>query len=223
LLFMRSQKLGWGSGFRDPRSRNREPEKTYPGSRGQTSTGSRTRNTGCKTEVGNGSPDDLVPEDDEAQVVDILTVVLLDVHAVHVHENVPDHHHARLVVVPCRVQRLQEVVVQSRQHIIPHLSNKVTLHVQYAMCIPVPVRYRSEVFSFGVPLYVPYHENIEKVLQSSKNYYTCVSIGSKQTYVYSFYLRKLRSQVQISIGDTVLHSSFRSGEELSICFDWIPL
>jgi hypothetical protein len=29
------------------------------------------------------------------------------------------------VVVPRRVQGLQEVVVQSRQHIIPHLSDKV--------------------------------------------------------------------------------------------------
>jgi len=73
----------------------------------------------------------LVPEDDEAQVVDILHVVLLHVHAVlragntgmslsvanqrfvlvdffplrassthHVHEDVPDHDHGGLVVVP---------------------------------------------------------------------------------------------------------------------------
>lgn len=90
--------------------------------------------------------DHLVPEDDEAQVVDVLHIVLLNVHSVlgvrgggvmfqtpqhvpdqnagqpldgrdsaalkpggrsqaahHVHEDVSDHHHGRLMVVPCLV------------------------------------------------------------------------------------------------------------------------
>ena len=50
--------------------------------------------------------DNLVSEYDQTQIVDILAVILLDVDPVHVHENVPDHHHAGLVVVPGTVQDL---------------------------------------------------------------------------------------------------------------------
>ena len=82
---------------------------------------------------------DLVPEDDQPEVVDILAVVLLHVHSgkrggvlqeregeedekdeedeeeeedeedvapVHVHEDVPDHDHGGLVVVPGSVEGL---------------------------------------------------------------------------------------------------------------------
>ena len=72
-------------------------------------------------------PDHLVPEDDQPQVVDVLAIVLLDVDPaqggdgsddqgsdvdcsglpVHVHQDVADHHHRCLVVVPRGVQGLE--------------------------------------------------------------------------------------------------------------------
>ena len=67
------------------------------------------------------------PEEDEAEVVDALLLVL-HVDAVHVHEDVSDHHHRRLVVVPRIVQRLQEVVVEGSQHVVAHLVLQVGRH-----------------------------------------------------------------------------------------------
>ena len=42
----------------------------------------------------------LVLEDDQAQVIHVLTVVLLDIDIVHVQEDVPDHQHGGLMVIP---------------------------------------------------------------------------------------------------------------------------
>ena len=64
--------------------------------------------------------DDFVPEEDQAEVVDVLTVVLLHVHPIHVHENVSDHDHGGLVVVPDRVEGLQEVVVDRGHDVDAH-------------------------------------------------------------------------------------------------------
>ena len=55
-------------------------------------------------------------------MVHIVGVALGHVDAVHVHQNVPDHDHARLVVLPRRVQSGQEVVVQRVQHIRTNLQ-----------------------------------------------------------------------------------------------------
>ena len=57
-------------------------------------------------------PDHLVPEQNQSQVVDVLTVVLLHVNSVHVHEDIPDHDHGGLVVAPSCIQSLEEVVVE---------------------------------------------------------------------------------------------------------------
>ena len=76
--------------------------------------------------VANGSvSDNLVSEDDQTQVVDILTVVLLNINSVHVHQDVSDHHHAGLVVVPGAVQGLEEVVVEALDHVVPDLAVQV--------------------------------------------------------------------------------------------------
>ena len=68
------------------------------------------------------SQDYLISEYDEPQIVDVVHVVLLNVDTVHVHQNVSDHNHGRLVVVPGLVQNLQEVVVQRREDVLTHLD-----------------------------------------------------------------------------------------------------
>ena len=54
---------------------------------------------------------DLVSENDESKVVDVVDIILLDIDPVHVHEDVTDHDHRCLVVIPGLVQCLKEVVV----------------------------------------------------------------------------------------------------------------
>ena len=57
-------------------------------------------------------PNYFISENDEPEIVNIFTIVLLHVDSVHVHEDVSNHHHGGLVVVPGGVKGLQEVVVQ---------------------------------------------------------------------------------------------------------------
>ena len=73
-------------------------------------------------------PHHFVPEDHQAQVVHVLTVVLLHIHPVHVHQDVPDHHHGGLVVVPSCIEGLEEVVVERLQHVLPDLGLQVVGH-----------------------------------------------------------------------------------------------
>merc|ERR550519_2195178 len=66
--------------------------------------------------------DNLIPEDDKTEVVDVLTVVLLHVDPVHEHEDVPNHDHGGLVIVPGGVEGLEEVVVERGEDIVPDLA-----------------------------------------------------------------------------------------------------
>ena len=67
-------------------------------------------------------PDDFITKQDKSKVVNVLTVVLLHIHPIHVHQNVADHHHGGLVVGPGHVQGVQKVVVEARQNISSHLG-----------------------------------------------------------------------------------------------------
>ena len=42
----------------------------------------------------------------------------------HVHENISNHDHARLMIIPCRVQGLKEVVVQRLQDVASNLEKE---------------------------------------------------------------------------------------------------
>merc|ERR1719347_348877 len=95
----------------------------------------------------------LVPEDNQPQIVDVLAVVLLHVDPVHVHENVPDHHHGGLVIIPSRVQCLQKVVVKSLQNIITHLALEVIRdHLPKPAVQPLPVLVQHHGVSVSVQL-----------------------------------------------------------------------
>ena len=53
----------------------------------------------------------LVSEDNEAQVIHIVDIILIDINPVHVHEDVSYHHHRCLMVIPSMIQSWQEVVI----------------------------------------------------------------------------------------------------------------
>lgn len=69
-------------------------------------------------------PHHLVPEDEKTEVVYVLAVILLHVDPVHVHEDVPDHDHAGLVIIPGGIQSLKEVVIESGEDIVSDLKGK---------------------------------------------------------------------------------------------------
>jgi len=45
----------------------------------------------------------LVSKNDEAEVVNIIHFILQDVDSVHIHENVSNHYHGCLMIIPCLV------------------------------------------------------------------------------------------------------------------------
>ena len=57
-------------------------------------------------------PNDLVSERGDPEIVDVFDVILRDVDSVHVHENVADHDHGSVVILPRHVERVQKVIVQ---------------------------------------------------------------------------------------------------------------
>jgi len=71
---------------------------------------------------------DLVSKEDQPKVVNVLAVVLLDIHTVHVHQDVADHDHRRLVIGPGGVQSLEEVVVERRKDVGADLGLEVLRH-----------------------------------------------------------------------------------------------
>ena len=70
-------------------------------------------------------PNNFVSENNQPQVVNILAVVLLDINPVHVHEDVPDHDHGSLVVIPGSIEGLKEVVVECMKDIMSDLRYKI--------------------------------------------------------------------------------------------------
>lgn len=70
-------------------------------------------------------PDDAIPEQDKTETVNGLDIVCLYVYTVHVHEYVADHDHSSLMVVPGRVQRSQEIIVQRVEHVATHLVHQM--------------------------------------------------------------------------------------------------
>ena len=59
---------------------------------------------------------DVLAEEGESEVVDVVEVVLGDVNAVHVHEDVADHDHGRVVLVP-RLHELSQKVAVRFKHV----------------------------------------------------------------------------------------------------------
>ena len=63
-----------------------------------------------------------VSEYHKSKIVNIFTIILLHVNPVHVHENVSDHNHTSLVIIPGRIQGLKKIVVEGLEDIIPDLA-----------------------------------------------------------------------------------------------------
>ena len=69
-----------------------------------------------------------LPEYHKPKIVHVVTVVLSDVHTIHIHEYVSDHDHGCLVIAPGPIQRLQKVVIQTRQHLGPNLGLQMSCY-----------------------------------------------------------------------------------------------
>lgn len=54
----------------------------------------------------------LITKDYQSKVIHIVYIILLDIDPVHVHQDVSNHDHGCLVIVPSLVQCLKEVVVK---------------------------------------------------------------------------------------------------------------
>uniref|UniRef100_A0A1I8HQM1 Guanylate cyclase domain-containing protein n=1 Tax=Macrostomum lignano TaxID=282301 RepID=A0A1I8HQM1_9PLAT len=77
----------------------------------------------------NRMPNNLLFEDGQAHIVHGRQVLLVNVHPIHVHENVANHHHSSLVVFPQRVQRGQKDIINAGQNVVFNFSHVLGDHV----------------------------------------------------------------------------------------------
>jgi len=75
----------------------------------------------------------LVSEYAQSQVVDVFDFVLLDVDAVHVHQNITDHDHRCLVIFPLARQAREKVVIQRFKNILKIRKRKVFWYLLFGL------------------------------------------------------------------------------------------
>ena len=71
---------------------------------------------------------DLVSENNKSKIVNVVDIVLLNIHAIHVHQNISDHDHRSCVIVPRLIQRWQKIIVKRLEYILANFVLQVLRH-----------------------------------------------------------------------------------------------